>query len=353
MTLHCIDKTAGELCLLPGLFHVLREQSETFTLYTENDYGALLAFISAGAVRRGVPLQKSDGILLYCIARLSDLANIPPQALCFPVIPQREAEQYNEFVRREPGRYVPLSIRPLQSGYVHGDLESLRDFLARRQTEALLNGVRVLISAGPTAEDLDPVRYLTNRSTGKMGLALARAAFIRGAQVRLVLGATPLQPPRYLPLERVRSAGQMAQTIFKHFADCDVYVGAAAIADFTPLSMENEKIKKHPGNLEITLRRTVDVIKELGRRKEQRFIVGFSVETSDEIENSFEKMQAKNLDMIVVNNPKQPGAAFAADTNRVTILYSGRRKEELPLMSKNKLSALLWERIAQQLNRKQ
>ncbi len=352
MTLHCIDKTAGELSLVPGLFQLLRGQGAAINLYTENDYGALLSFVAPNKINRGLPSRNTEGISLYCFSQLSDLAKIPPDALCFPILRRQEAEQYEEIVRREARRCIPLDRRQMLLGYVHGELTSLQDFLARRQSSAPLAGVRVLVSAGPTAEDLDPVRYLTNRSSGKMGLALARAAFVRGAEVRLVLGASTLQVPQYLPLEKVRSAGQMAEAILKYFSACDVYVGAAAIADFTPSVTASDKIKKRPGDLKITLQRTLDVIKELGQRKERQFIVGFSVETSDEIENSFKKMETKNLDMIVVNNPKQPGAAFAADTNRATILYDDRRKEELPLMSKYEVSALLWERISQRLIRK-
>lgn len=349
MTLYCIDKTAGELCLLPDVLQMLRRQSDVLKLYTENSYHTLLSFFTPDSVERALPESTAAGLRVYVIARMADLDAVPAGALCFPIIPQSEAEQYEAAAKGAAASCIPMAEQSTIAGYAYGDVVSLQDMIARRQTAPLLQGVRVLISAGPTAEDLDPVRYLTNRSTGKMGLALARTAFIMGADVRLVMGATALSVPRYLSVTHVRSAAQMAEAIFKSFPDCHVYVGAAAIADFTPAATAEDKIKKRPGALEIALHRTVDVIGELGRRKKEQFIVGFSVETSDEIKNSIKKMKTKKLDMIVVNNPKQAGAAFAADTNQVTILYADESKEDLPLMSKEEVGALLWKRISQRL----
>ncbi len=237
-----------------------------------------------------------------------------------------------------PDTWIPLKNRQTFKNYLVGESESATDLLARLKGKPDLKGKRLLISAGPTAEDLDPVRYLTNRSSGKMGIALARAAFRRGAEVTLVLGPVSTPVPAVLPTIRVRSAAQMAEAVLERFPHCDAYFGAAALADYTPETWVHDKIKKQDGGLILQLKRTTDVLKALSAKKKQQKVVGFSVETRNIMENSKRKLIEKTLDMIVINNPKEAGAAFAVDTNRVTVLKKSGETVDFPLLSKLELS---------------
>ncbi len=187
--------------------------------------------------------------------------------------------------------------------------------------EAPLQGKKVLITAGPTVEDIDPVRFFTNRSTGRMGIALARAAYRLGATVTLILGPTSLRAPAYAQIVKVRSAGDMLHRVQAYFDDCDYFIAAAAVADFTPAKQYEQKIKKTDGRLMLELKRTEDILKNMARKKKKKqTVIGFSVETENMLENSRDKLRQKNLDMIVANNPREEGAGFASETNRVTLI---------------------------------
>jgi len=196
------------------------------------------------------------------------------------------------------------------------------------------SGIKVLVTAGPTQEPIDPVRYITNPSTGKMGYALAQAARERGAKVVLVSGPTTLSSPEGVETIRVRTAGEMAKEALAKVRGCDVVIGAAAVADYTPAKTSDHKMKKSSSELAINLKPTIDIMAQLGKRKGKRLLVGFSVETRDLIENSKKKLEKKNLDMIVCNDVTRAGAGFATDTNIVTILDRKGGSEQLPQMSK-------------------
>ncbi len=206
-------------------------------------------------------------------------------------------------------------------------------------------GIKMLVTAGPTQEPIDPVRYITNRSTGKMGYAFAQAASERGANVVLVSGPTNLSPPDGVETIRVRTAAEMAKAALSKARGCKVIVGAAAVADFTPASSAEHKMKKKKANLALTLEPTIDIIAELGKKKGRKILVGFSVETRDLVENSTKKLQKKNLDMIVCNDITQAGAGFAVDTNIVTILDKKGGAEELPRLSKLDTAHRVLDRI--------
>lgn len=209
-----------------------------------------------------------------------------------------------------------------------------------------LKGRRILVSAGPTREAIDPVRYITNRSTGKMGYAIARAAAYRGAQVTLVSGPVDLAPPLFAAVVQVESAGEMFQAVTSRFHDQDVVIKAAAVADYRPVTVGTEKLKKSHGDLSIALERTDDILGWLGgHRREGQFLCGFSMETQNMLENSRVKLVKKNLDMIVANNLKVEGAGFASDTNVVTIITKDGKKE-LPLMTKDEVADALLSEIA-------
>lgn len=197
-----------------------------------------------------------------------------------------------------------------------------------------LSGRTVLVTAGPTREAIDPVRFISNHSTGKMGYAIARGASLRGARVILVSGPVSIEPPLFAELVPVVSAEDMYNAVMKHKDEADIIIKSAAVADYTPVTISNEKIKKQDGDMSIELKRTKDILKELGQsRCENQFICGFAMETENLIENAVKKLESKNVDMIVANSLKTEGAGFGTDTNAVTFITKDG-KTELPLMSK-------------------
>jgi len=197
-----------------------------------------------------------------------------------------------------------------------------------------LAGKKVIVTAGPTQEAIDPVRYITNHSTGKMGYAIAKACMLRGAQVTLVTGKTAVQPPMFIDTVSVTSAKDMYDAISERFEAADMVFKAAAVADYTPSVTYDNKVKKKDEDLAIPLKRTEDILKHLGSIKKQgQVLCGFSMETENLLENSQAKLMKKNVDMIVANNLKVAGAGFGTDTNIVTIITKGGY-DELPIMSK-------------------
>jgi phosphopantothenoylcysteine decarboxylase/phosphopantothenate--cysteine ligase len=197
-----------------------------------------------------------------------------------------------------------------------------------------LAGKRILVTAGPTQESLDPVRYLTNHSTGKMGYAIAKMAMLRGADVTLISGPTSIPAPPFVRLVKVVSAQDMFEAVATHAPHCDMIFKAAAVADYSPAEISDEKMKKKDGELSIPLKRTQDILKYLGEnRVPGQIICGFSMETQNMIQNSREKLCKKNVDMICANNLKQDGAGFGVDTNIITLITKNETIE-LPLQSK-------------------
>ena len=197
-----------------------------------------------------------------------------------------------------------------------------------------LEGKRVLVTAGPTQEALDPVRYLTNHSTGKMGYALARMAMLRGAEVTLISGPTAIDPPPFVEVVPVVSAADMFEAVAERSPHADWIFKSAAVADYTPAEYSGDKVKKQEGDMSIPLTRTRDILQYLGdHRRPGQFICGFSMETRDLLENSRAKLEKKHVDMICANNLKVAVAGFGVDTNVITLITAGGA-EELPLMSK-------------------
>lgn len=208
-----------------------------------------------------------------------------------------------------------------------------------------LAGKKVLVTAGATQESLDPVRYLTNHSTGKMGYALAKAAMLRGAQVTLVSAPTNLEPPLSVEVLPVVSAQEMYEAVEQRFEDTDILVMAAAVADYRPREFVDHKIKKKEGDNVLELSRTTDILGTLGARKRaDQFLCGFSMETEQLIENSKEKLEKKHLDMIAANNLRTQGAGFGTETNVVTLIRPDEI-EELPLLSKLEVAHRIFDRI--------
>jgi phosphopantothenoylcysteine decarboxylase/phosphopantothenate--cysteine ligase len=198
-----------------------------------------------------------------------------------------------------------------------------------------LAGKKILVTAGPTQEALDPVRYLTNHSSGKMGYAIARMAMLRGAEVTLITGPTAITPPPFVTVIQVISAQEMFEAVIANANEADIIIKAAAVADYTPADYVDQKIKKSDTDLSIPLNRTKDILKHLGmNRRKNQVICGFSMETENLLENSKKKLLSKNIDMICANSLTQSGAGFGVDTNMITIITKNEILP-LPLLSKD------------------
>jgi phosphopantothenoylcysteine decarboxylase/phosphopantothenate--cysteine ligase len=229
-----------------------------------------------------------------------------------------------------------------------GRLADLSDIL--NAAEALFtpqdfSGETVLVTAGPTREPLDPVRFITNYSSGKMGYAIAHAARMRGASVILVSGPTALDPPGDVELVPVQSAREMRDAVLGRLEEATVVVKAAAVADYRPAVCADQKIKKQPGDLRLCLERNPDIIAEIGRKKGGRILVGFAMESENLLENARRKMRAKKMDLIVANDLTEAGAGFQGDTNVIRILSPDGRVEALPLMDKREAADRILDRI--------
>lgn len=244
------------------------------------------------------------------------------QCGCFVIAPE-EGELASGL--RGPGR-LPEIDRLVQA------LDAILE-----QSHADLRGRRVLVTAGPTHEPIDPVRFIGNRSSGKMGFALATAAALRGADVTLVSGPVSLRTPRHTRRIDVTTASEMHEAVEKEFPHADVVIMSAAVADFAPASIASRKIKREEQageGLAIKMKKNPDIIRALGEQKTHQVLVGFALETDNDIENAQQKLREKHLDAIVLNNPLVEGAGFGADTNVVTVITTDGRIERLPKMSK-------------------
>ena len=229
--------------------------------------------------------------------------------------------------------------------------EMLLDWILREiACKKDLQGKKILVTAGPTQEAVDPVRYLTNHSTGKMGYALARCAMLRGADVTLVTGSTAITPPPFVQTVAVTSAEEMYQEVTKRAAEQNAIIMAAAVADYRPATVSAEKQKKQAGDAVLPLSRTKDILAYLGEHKPAgQFLCGFSMETQHMLENSRAKLKRKHLDMICANNLKVAGAGFGTDTNIVTLIQA-QKEQELPLQSKEAVGHAILDVIAKTLS---
>ena len=207
-----------------------------------------------------------------------------------------------------------------------------------------LAGETVLVTAGPTVEDLDPVRFLSNRSTGRMGFALAETARDRGARVVLVAGPTSIEPPAGMDVVQVRSAEEMARAVGDRVGPATIVAMAAAVSDYRPAERAPSKLKKTPGEGTLVLTRTPDILATLGKSKGRRFVIGFAAETDRVLENARAKMAAKNADLLVANDVSRPDSGFASDHN-AAVLIDAEAETELPLMSKRALADRIWDRV--------
>ncbi|MFL5636112.1 MAG: phosphopantothenoylcysteine decarboxylase, partial [Gemmatimonadaceae bacterium] len=214
-----------------------------------------------------------------------------------------------------------------------------------------LNGKKIVVTAGATREPIDPVRFISNHSSGKMGVALAKVAWRRGADVILIVGHVDVPLPREIRTVSTDTVEDMSRAVAENLPSTDVLIMAAAPADFRPASAAKEKIKKGRGAPKITLEPTDDILKStIPKRKKKSVIVGFALETADALNNAREKLKSKDLDLVVLNDAREPGAGFGVDTNRVTMISRDGKQQELELMSKTDLAEVLLDRVAEELN---
>ena len=218
---------------------------------------------------------------------------------------------------------------------------------ARRRGD--LSGKHVVVSAGPTREAIDPVRFISNQSSGKMGYAIAQAAADRGARVTIVSGPTNCRAPDNVAVEHVVSASDMFDAMKRH-GDADIIVMAAAVADYSPSAVSQHKIKKSEGETSLHLRRTTDILAHLGANKQPgQILVGFALETQDELQHGRRKLAAKNADLIVVNNPTNEGSGFGGDTNQVTLIRADGEAEPLPVLPKARVAEAILDRVCDRM----
>ncbi|MBQ9268992.1 MAG: bifunctional phosphopantothenoylcysteine decarboxylase/phosphopantothenate--cysteine ligase CoaBC [Oscillospiraceae bacterium] len=264
---------------------------------------------------------------------------------------ENAATQENLAVLRERGFIImePLSGRLACGAVGKGKMPEPQDIFDRIEAilacEKDLAGKRVLVTAGPTQEPIDPVRYITNHSSGKMGYAIAKAAMLRGAEVTLVAGPTALADPPLIRTIHIKTAQDMYEAVTANAPEMDIIIKAAAVADYTPETVADNKIKKTDGDMFIPLKRTQDILGYLGQhRVPGQKLCGFSMETENMLENSRKKLAKKNLDMIVANNVKISGAGFQGDTNVITMI-TAEDVREFPLMSKTEAAHAILDRI--------
>ena len=232
------------------------------------------------------------------------------------------------------------------------EAETLYEYIYRDTAyEKDLTGKKILVTAGPTREAIDPVRYITNHSSGKMGYALARVAVARGADVTLVTGPTEIKKPMFVKIVPVTTAKEMFEAVKKEAADADIVCKAAAVADYRPKHIADEKVKKSDSEMSLELEKTDDILKYLGEhRKDGQFLCGFSMETENMVENSRKKLEKKKLDMIAANNLKVAGAGFQGDTNQMTLITK-EDETALPMISKEETAACILDKILECMNK--
>ena len=259
----------------------------------------------------------------------------------------KKLESYGyHFIEPVSGR---LACGDIGSGKMPSEDVLLQHILLHVARKKDFTGKRILITAGPTREAIDPVRYITNHSSGKMGYALARMAMLRGAQVTLVTGTTALKPPSFVEVIPIQSARELFDAVTSRSGEQDMIIKAAAVADYRPVSVADEKMKKADGELVLELERTEDTLQYLGdHKREGQLLCGFAMETSDLENRAREKLERKNLDLIAANNVKVAGAGFGTDTNVITLI-SGQETKQLELMSKEEAAMRILDALLEQM----
>jgi len=297
-----------------------------------------------GKIRNGIADDLLSTIVMATAAPVLMAPAMNSQMYASPAV-RENAEVLRErgvtFVDPDEGELACGTVGPGRLADTAKIVEMARILLA----EKILAGKKVVVSAGPTAEDIDPVRFLTNRSSGKMGFAMAVAARRFGADVTLVAGPSPLPDPPFLKTVRVRSAREMMGAVLGAAEGADAVVMAAAVADFRPERSADQKIKKERFDPTVKLVPTDDILASLGRSKENRVLIGFAAETNDLEGNAVEKMRRKNLDAIVANDVSRPDIGFAADSNEVRVYFSDGTAIDLAIAAKDAIASAVWRAV--------
>ena len=358
---------AAERFVTPLTFATLSRQSVLTDLYTL-DYGREIGHVAApGRAHLLLVAPATANTIARFAHGLADdlLTNIYLAATCLVLVaPAMDADMYRhpavqenlETLRRRGVHIVGPASGELASGIVGpGRLSEPEEIVAAAEALLLapqdLAGRTVLVTAGPTQEPVDPVRFLSNRSSGRMGFAVAEAERDRGARVILVAGPTEIAPPSGVEVVHVGTAEEMRAAVLDRFDGTAVVVKAAAVADYCPAQPRGRKIKKQEATLRLDLEPTPDILGELGRRKKGQILVGFAAETDDVVANARDKLAKKNLDLIVANDVGAPDSGFGVDTNRVTVLDRAGAAETLPLLSKREVADRILDRVVALLNR--
>ena len=343
--------TLATLSERPVLSELFGENYSTSTIHIEAARWADAVLIcpatanTIGKVASGI----ADNLLTTLV-----MATTAPVIFC----PAMNKEMYTnaiyqqnvEKLKHEGAYFVESEIGELACGeFGWGRLADL-DHIIRKLKKVLLStdelsGKKVLVTAGRTEEPLDPIRFITNYSSGKMGFAVAEAAMLKGAAVTLISGPNHLTPPGDVKYSSVQTADQMAEAVIQEATNQDVIIMAAAVADFKPEPSFDHKIKKTGRMSSIKLAKTKDILKGIGDKKGGKILVGFAVETDNELENAKRKLVEKNLDLIVLNNPMKQGAAFGGDTNIVTFIDAKGNIDKFPLMSKQEVADKILDRV--------
>ncbi len=292
----------------------------------------------------------SDNLLLACYLSAKCKVYFAP-AMDLDMYKHPSTKKSLETLQEFGNIIIPATSGELASGLVgEGRMAEPEDIISFIEKDVLsklpLRDKTVLITAGPTYQDIDPVRFIGNRSTGKMGFALAHQAANLGAKVILIAGPSHEKVNHsFINRINVRSAEEMYQEVHKHFKNADIVIASAAVADFTPATVSEQKIKKKAGKMQIDLVPTKDILASLGKEKGNQFLVGFALETNNELENAIGKLERKNLDLIVLNSLQDKGAGFAGTTNKITLIDRDKNKKEFPLKSKKDVAKDIFDFI--------
>ena len=331
--------------------------TETFSLTQESEIGHIRLADTADLILLAPATANVIGKLAHGIA--DDLLTTVLLATTAPVLiaPAMNVHMYaHPIVQENLQKLASLGYRFIEpaEGFLAcryegkgrlADPEDIVEEVRAALTQKDLQNEYIVVTAGPNCEPIDPVRFISNRSTGKMGFAMARVAWRRGAAVTLVSGPTSLPPPRGVHFCPVRTAQEMQHTVLEHYPQATIVVSAAAIADYRPVHVASQKIKKGEGKFVIELTRNPDIMAGLGQQKGDRLLVGFATETEDVLQNAERKLRNKNMDLIVANDVTQEGAGFAGDTNIVTLINRLGGIETLPLMSKDEVAHAVYDRL--------
>lgn len=359
-TVHVVMTKGAKQFVTPLTFQTLSGNpvhSELFNLISEQEIGHISLAERADLFIIAPATANCIGKLACGIA--DDLLTTTVMATRAPVLiaPAMNVNMYHNPIYRENEErlkkhgylFVAPACGMLACGYEgEGKLQAPEVILEEAVaalTPKRLAGERVLVTAGPTLEEIDPVRFISNHSSGKMGYAIARRARLRGAEVTLVTGPTALSAPHGVKLVRVESAAEMRDAVLDALERTDIVIKAAAVADYRPRSRSGQKMKKSEAELSIELEKNPDILAEIGATKGGRLLVGFAAETQELLKNAGAKLKAKNLDLVVANDVSQEGAGFNVDTNIVKLLYRDGRVEALPIMGKDELAGEILERV--------